>query len=144
MTSHHTTHEDFGREDEHRPGSPRGFGLVFAVVFLLIALWPLTGDGGPRLWALTLAAALAIVAWLRPRLLAAPSAAWSRFGLALHRLVSPVVLALLFYAVVTPLGALMRATGGDPLRLRFDADADSYWIPRRPPGPPPETLRRQF
>ena len=58
--------------------------------------------------------------------------------------VNPLVMGLLFYLTVTPTGLLMRLFGKDPLRLRFDPEAKSYWIERQPPGPAPETMRHQF
>jgi hypothetical protein len=85
-----------------------------------------------------------MVAWLSPAALAPLNRVWTRFGLLLHRIVSPVVLGVMFFVVVTPMGLIMRALGKDPLRLRFDRDARSYWIDRRPPGPAPDTLNNQF
>jgi hypothetical protein len=69
---------------------------------------------------------------------------WLRFGLLLNRIVSPIVLGFLFYAVITPTGMIIRRAGRDPLRLQWDANAASYWIERRPPGPAPETMSNQF
>ena len=69
---------------------------------------------------------------------------WHRFGLLLNRLVSPLALALVFYLTVTPTGLIMRALGKDPLRLKRDRDAASYWIMRDPPGPAPDSMPRQF
>jgi len=84
------------------------------------------------------------VAMLAPTLLAPLNRLWTRFGLLLHRIVSPVVLGIMFFLVVTPMGLLMRAFGKDPLRLRFEKDLPSYWINRNPPGPAPDTLDHQF
>jgi len=67
-----------------------------------------------------------------------------RFGLLLHRIVNPLVMALLFFLVVTPIALLMRLFGKRPLQLDSEADAESYWIPRDPPGPDPETMKQQF
>jgi len=67
-----------------------------------------------------------------------------KLGDILHRIASPIALAILFYGVVTPTGLLMRLFGKDPLRLRFDREAKSYWIAREPPGPAPESLKDQF
>ncbi len=67
---------------------------------------------------------------------------WTRFGLLIHAIVSPVVLGLLFYGVITPTGLIMRALGKDPLGLAYEPAAESYWIKRRPPAP--ETMRDQF
>jgi hypothetical protein len=58
--------------------------------------------------------------------------------------ISPVVLALIFFLCITPIGWIMRVAGKDTLRLRFEPDADTYWIARQPPGPPPDTLKNQF
>ena len=62
----------------------------------------------------------------------------------MHRIVSPLVLGALFYLSVVPTGLVMRALGKDPLRLRFDRNAQTYWIAREPTGPAPESLRNQF
>jgi hypothetical protein len=69
---------------------------------------------------------------------------WLRFGLLLHKIVSPLVLGIMFFLVITPIGLLMRAVGKDLLRLKFDKRSSSYWIERLPPGPPPESLKDQF
>jgi hypothetical protein len=70
--------------------------------------------------------------------------AWMLLGLVLYKIVNPIVMALLFFSTMTPVGALMRACGKDPLRLRRDPAAASYWIAREPPGPAAETMRNQF
>ncbi len=137
-------HEDFAREAKVEGSSDRSFGFVFAVVFALIGLWPLMGGGQVRIWGLGIAAAFALVALARPGLLAPLNRLWTRFGLLLHKVVSPLIMGMLFYLTVTPIGLLMRAMGKDPLRLRPDPDAASYWIERDPPGPPPETMKNQF
>jgi len=69
---------------------------------------------------------------------------WLRFGLLLYKVVQPLVLGLLFYGTVTPVGWLMRKAGKDPLRLRRDPAAQSYWVLRQPPGPAPESMKNQF
>lgn len=140
--AHGSLHEDFSRAEAPDGSSDRGFGLVFAAVFGVIGAWPLLGGGAPRLWALVAAAAFLAVAAAAPRLLAPLNRAWTRFGLLLGRIVTPLVMGLLFYGMVTPMGLAMRALGKDPLRRRFDRAAASYWIARRPPGPAP--MSRQF
>jgi hypothetical protein len=65
-------------------------------------------------------------------------------GLVLHRCVSPLVLGLVYFSTVTPIGLVLRVLGKDPLRLRFDREAESYWIERRPPGPAGPTMSKQF
>jgi hypothetical protein len=69
---------------------------------------------------------------------------WLRLGLLLQRITNPIVLGILFFGTVLPIGLLMRLAGKNPLRLGFDRDARSYWTPRQPPGPAPDTMPRQF
>lgn len=137
-------HESFNREDAAAGSSDRAFGIVFAVVFLIIGVLPLAFGETARIWSLTVGAAFLAIAFLRPALLAPLNRLWTRFGLVLHKIVSPVVLGIMFFAVITPMGLLRRALVKDPLRLRFDRQARSYWVDRQPPGPPPDTFNNQF
>ncbi len=138
-------HETLNRHEEVLRGTDRGFGLVMAALFTIIALWPPLFSGGPfRLWAIVVAATLLALALTVPRVLAPFNQAWLKFGLLMSRIVNPVVLGLMFYVVVTPFGLVMRLFGKDPLRLKRDSQATSYWIERHPPGPSPESMRNQF
>jgi hypothetical protein len=85
-----------------------------------------------------------LFALVLPKALSPLNWVWTRFGLLLHQIVSPLVLGLLFLAVFTPMGLAMKLLGSDPLRLRFDPKAKSYWLERDPPGPAPESLKDQF
>ena len=124
--------------------SDRSFGWVMAVFFGLIGLWPLLSAQATRGWALGLATAFALAALLAPQWLAPLNRAWMQLGLLLHKITNPIVLGVAFYLVIAPIGLLMRLTGHDPLRLKRDAAATSYWIARQPPGPPPSSFPRQF
>jgi hypothetical protein len=137
-------HEDLRRHDEVKGSSNRGFGLVFAAVFALIGLAPLVHGQSIRLWSLGVAACFLGAAYGAPRLLTPLNRAWTRFGLLLHGVVNPLVMGLLFFVTITPIGFAMRALGKDPLRLKFDRMTNSYWIERRPPGPAPQSMRQQF
>lgn len=137
-------HEDLTRVERVEGSSNRSFGLVFAVVFLVIAAWPILDGRALRWWAAVIAATFALLAVLYPSVLTLPNRWWTKFGLLLSKVVSPIALGLLFFGVITPLGAVMRLTGKDPLRLQLDRKTDSYWIPRDPPGPPPESMTNQF
>jgi len=86
----------------------------------------------------------ALVAFLHPSLLAPLNRLWAKLGLILFAVVSPVTLAIVYYGCITPIGWLMRLTGKDPLRLRFEPEAKSYWVSRQPPGPAPDSLMNQF
>lgn len=138
------SHEDLSREDEVEGSSDRAFGFVFAAVFLIIAAFPLLNAGAPRWWSVGVAAAFGVVAIVKPVLLAGANKLWMKFGLLLAKVVSPIALGILFYLVFMPIGLLMRVSGKDPLRLKFDPAAKSYWIPREPPGPPPTSMTNQF
>jgi len=137
-------HENLARDHHVQGSSDRSFGLVFAVVFLLIAAWPLFYGETPRWWASAVGAVIALVALAKPALLAGPNRLWIRLGVVLGKIISPIALGVLFYGVFTPLGAMMRLTGKDPLRRRRERDAVSYWLPREPPGPPPDSMTNQF
>jgi hypothetical protein len=137
-------HESFQRRDDKAGSSNRNFGLVFAVVFAIIGLLPLVHGGALHLWALIVAVPFLVVALVAPALLAPLNKLWTRFGMLLHRIVSPVILGLLFFVIITPMGAVMRLLGKDPLRLRRDPQSPSYWITRSPPGPPAESFVDQF
>jgi len=125
-------------------GSDRAFGIVFAVVFAIIGLWPLLSGRGLRLWALGIACLFLAVALLAPWLLAPLNRIWFRFGLVLHHIVNPVVMGLVYYFAVVPMGLILKARGKDLLRLKRDPEAPTYWIAREPPGPAPGSMSRQF
>ncbi len=138
------THEDFSRHQEDRGPSDRSFGVVFAVFFALVGAWPAVHHRPMRLWAFGVAALFALMAMARPALLHPANRLWMRFGLLLAQIVNPIMTALLFYTVITPFALLMRALGKDPLRLRYDRAAPTYWIERDPPGPAPQSMSQQF
>jgi Saxitoxin biosynthesis operon protein SxtJ len=137
-------HESYHRTEEVAGSSNRSFGLVFSVVFAIIALLPLFHGGAIRLWSLGVAAAFAVLAFAAPQVLAPLNRLWFKLGLLLHTIVNPIVLGIMFYVVVTPTGLIMRLLGKDLLRLKRDPAAASYWIERTPPGPKPESLGDQF
>lgn len=137
-------HEKLTPKEAPAGASDRSFGIVFGVVFLIVALWPLLSSGNVRVWATLVSAAFFLVAFVLPRVLAPLNKLWMRLGMLLHRIVSPVILGILFYLFVTPMGLVMRLFGKDFLHLRFDSSARSYWIERQPPGPKPDSLNYQF
>ena len=137
-------HEDFRRKEEVKGSSNRGFGIVFAVFFAILTFSPLTHGGEIRWWCFTIAGAFLAAAYLAPRLLTPLNWLWTRFGLLLHHVMNPLIMGLMFFLTVTPVGFVMRMMGKDPLRLKIDRGAKTYWILRDPPGPAPDTMRRQF
>ena len=124
--------------------SDRSFGVVITVALTAVGLFPLLNGEPPRWWSLAVAGVMLVVTLVRAELLSPFNRVWFRFGLFLHRIVNPVIMAVIYFAVVTPTGLIMRAVGKDPLRLRRDPNAESYWIHRTPPGPEPESMTNQF
>jgi hypothetical protein len=110
----------------------RNFGLIVGGVFGLLGLWPL----------LILAVALIVPAQIVPRVLAPAHRAWMALGSALGWVNTRIILGLVFFGMITPIGFMRRAIGGDPMQRAFDAGATSYRVPQRPrPG---THMRRQF
>ena len=144
MAKASSTHEHLSHDDAVTVGSERAFGVVFAVVFAIIAAWPLTDGGDIRAWAAIACGAFLVVSFLVPGLLKPLNIIWFKFGLLLHRIVNPLVMGFLFFLTITPIALLLRLFGKDPLQRKLDPNAESYWIERTPPGPAPETMKNQF
>jgi hypothetical protein len=125
-----TTHEDFGAKTVRRGPSDRNFGFVFTAAFLLFGLVPLRHGRPVRAWCLAVSGAFLLVTIVRPSLLHTANRLWVKLGLLLGRIVNPIVTGLLFYLVFTPAAMIMRWAGKDPMRLRMDKDAKTYWQPR--------------
>jgi hypothetical protein len=137
-------HESYSRDEQIDGSSNRTFGFVLAAFFGLVGLLPLILGKPPRIWAFGVGGTFVLAALLFPSVLAPFNRLWTRLGLLLHRVVSPIALGIMFFLVITPMALLIRAMGKDLLRLRLDPDAESYWIERNPPGPAPATLKDQF
>ncbi len=138
------THERVYAEATVKGSSNRTFGFVLAVIFLVVGLAPLAGGADVRIWASILAAVFLVLAIAWPASLAPLNRVWTRFGLLLHKIMSPLVMGVIFYFSITPVGVFLRLIGKRTLGLRPDPKMETYWIERRPPGPPPETMRNQF
>lgn len=139
-----STHEDVSRAETVTVGSDRGFGIVFTLFCAIVAgvqFW--LGHGHAWGW-LIASLAFAGTTLVYSRALRPLNVLWFKFGMLLHRVVSPVVLGIMFFAVFTPIGWCMRLAGKRPLNLTFDKAAASYWVPRGPPAPPPGSFDRQF
>ena len=121
----------------------RTFGFLFAVVFALLAAWLRA-----RPWALAafaaLSAAMLLAAVARPALLAGPNRLWMKLAEVLHRVVSPVVLGVLYVLLIVPTGLLRRWFGGDLLKRRYDPAAASYWTPCEPRSRKLDDFRQPF
>jgi len=139
-----TLHEDLRREDATSAPSERKFGLTLGALFALLALVKAV-ERSP--WSFVWGALAAVLiggALLRPQLLSWPNQIWLKLGLLLHRIVNPVIMAILFYGTILPIGLLMRLFGKDPLRRRLDKNAASYWLTRSDERSASEAMRQQF
>jgi len=105
----------------------KSFGVVFFIFFLLISFWPLLNDGEIRVWALIVSLIFIILAMLKPYLLTPFNRIWARFGVVLGGFISPIVMGIIFFVIVTPTGFLMRIFSKDFLNLKKNNDK-SYWI----------------
>jgi len=110
-------------------GSNRSFGIVFFFVFCLIAFYPLINGGQTRLWAISFAILFLILGLINSQFLTPLNRLWFKFGIFLAKFVSPIVMALVFFGVVTPTGLLMKLFKKDVLKLKTD-NSETYWIKR--------------
>jgi hypothetical protein len=139
-----STHESFSRDETMTVGSDRSFGTVMTVAFAVVSLVNWWHGGYTWRWTGGTAALFLTATLLYPAVLKPLNRLWFKLGLLLYRVVNPIVMALVFFGTVLPSGLVMRALGKDPLRLKRQPDANSYWIERRPPGPAPKSMKDQF
>ena len=121
--------------------SNRSFGLVFFVVFLIVALWPLKHDGDIRLWSLGLSIIFFILGILNSKLLTPLNKLWFKFGIFLGVIVSPIIMGVVYFLVVTPIGIFMRLLGKDLLKTSKIKNTSTYWIKR---DKQKNTMKKQF
>ena len=111
--------------------SNRNFGIVFFTVFLIISFWPLLNDGNIKAWSVILAVFFLILGLLNSPILTPLNKVWYKFGILLGSVVSPIVMGIVFFAVVTPASLLMKILGKNLLGLKKN-NKKSYWIERSP------------
>ena len=126
--------------DDIKISSNRSFGIVFFIVFLLIALYPLINQGEFRLWSLIISFIFLILGILNSRILTPLNKLWFKFGIFLGKIVSPIIMGIIFFFVVTPIGVLMRIFGKDILNLKYNNNK-SYWIDKTGPK---SKMKNQF
>jgi hypothetical protein len=115
------------KKNDIKLSSNRSFGLVFFIVFLIIALYPLTNQEDTRIWSLLVSFIFLILGLLNSRLLLPLNKLWFKFGIFLGNLISPIVMGIIFFLVVTPTALIMRLLGKDVLNLKKN-NKNSYWI----------------
>ena len=113
--------------------SNRSFGVLFSIVFLLIAFWPFFNShnfNDIKIWSLILSSILLILAIIKSKILTPFNIAWIKFGNLLGRIIAPIVLATLYFFVLTPIGLLLKLFKKDILNLRIKKDVKTYWLTR--------------
>ena len=126
-------------EKTHK-SSNKGFGFVFFIVFILIAFYPLLNDGNIRLWSLLVSLIFLILGLLNSKILNPLNNLWYKFGLLLNKVISPLVMGIIFFLIVTPIGILMRILQKDLLNLKYN-NKKTYWIEKKGPK---SSMRNQF
>ena len=126
--------------DDIKLGSNKSFGLVFFVVFLLISLYPLLNDENIRLWSLIVSIIFLVLGILNSVLLSPLNKLWFKFGILLGKIISPIIMGIIFFLVVTPIGLIMRLLGKDVLNLKYN-NYKSYWIEKTGPK---SKMKNQF
>tara|TARA_Y100001970_G_scaffold217641_1_gene266660 strand:+ start:442 stop:825 length:384 start_codon:yes stop_codon:yes gene_type:complete len=121
-------------------GSNRSFGIVFFVVFLLIAIYPLLKNGDLRIWSLVISIIFLILGSLNSKILTPLNKIWFKFGLIIGSIISPLVMGIIFFFVVTPISVLMKILGKDLINLKFNKNK-SYWIEKNGPK---SKMKNQF
>ena len=109
--------------------SEKSFGILFFIVFFLVGIWPLFNSDTPRIWSLTLSFIFLTVVFLKQELLKPLNSTWIKLGEILGKIIAPIIMAVIFFFILTPLSFIIRIFGKDPLKLKISKD-NSYWIKR--------------
>ena len=118
----------------------KSFGILFFIVFLLIAVWPIIELGTIRVWAMVISLIFLVLGILNSKILTPLKTLWIKFGEFLGKIIAPIVMGLIYFIIITPIGILMRLLGKDLLNIKYNKNK-SYWI-KRPKNV--DTMRRQF
>ena len=128
------------KHTEVKIGSNRSFGIVFFVVFLLIAIYPLINGGDIRIWSGIISFIFLVLGLLNSSILTPLNKIWFKFGIFLGKIISPLIMGIIFFLVVTPIGIIMRLFGKDVLNLKYNKNR-SYWIEKNGPK---SKMKNQF
>jgi hypothetical protein len=119
----------------------KSFGIVFSILFMIIALYPLTNNNPIHAWSLVMSALFLTLAYIAPKTLTIPNKLWYKFGLLLGSIVAPIVMALVYFTTVVPIGLIMRLIGKDLLKQKLDKSSKTYWQTKEPAT---STMQDQF
>ena len=128
------------KNTELKIGSNKSFGIVFFIVFLLVAIYPLINNSEIRIWSLITAVIFLILGLTNSKVLTPLNKLWFKFGLLIGKIVSPLIMGIIFFLVVTPTAFIMRIIGKDLLNLKFN-NKKTYWIEKTGPK---SKMKNQF
>ena len=114
-----------------KKSSEKSFGILFGLVFIIISVWPLFYSNSLRIWSLILVIIFFLLAFLKPSLLKSFNNAWIKLGELLGRIIAPIIMAIVYFLILTPISLLVRLFGKDLIGLKFSNDIKSYWIKRK-------------
>tara|TARA_Y100000591_G_C21774761_1_gene667599 strand:+ start:328 stop:705 length:378 start_codon:yes stop_codon:yes gene_type:complete len=118
----------------------KSFGILFFIVFLLIAIWPVINSGSIRIWPLAISLVFLVLGIMNSTILSPLKIGWIKLGEILGKIIAPVVMGFIYFLIITPIGILMRLLGKDLLKLKYNKN-QSYWIKREKNI---NTMKRQF
>ena len=107
--------------------SNKNFGIVFFIVFLLVAFYPLTFNGEIKIWSLLISLIFLLLGIINSKILTPLNKTWYKFGIILGKIVSPIIMGIIFFLVVTPVGLIMKVLKKDILNLKYNNDK-TYWV----------------
>jgi len=126
--------------DDIKISSNRSFGIVFFIVFFIIALYPLTYNEDIRIWSVIVSLIFLVLGLLNSKILNPLNKLWFKFGIFLGKIISPLIMGVIFFLVVTPIGLIMKLFGKDVLNLKYNKN-ESYWIEKKGPK---SKMKNQF
>ena len=126
--------------DDVKLGSNRSFGIVFCIVFLIIAFYPIINGETARIWSIIVSLIFLLLGLINSKLLTPLNKVWFKFGLFIGKIISPLIMGIIFFLVVTPIGILMRILNKDLINLKFNNNK-SYWIEKTDPK---SKMKNQF
>ena len=126
--------------NEIKISSNRNFGIVFFIVFLVIAIYPLINSSEIRIWSLILSLLFLLLGLINSKILTPLNKIWFKFGIFLGKIISPIIMGIIFFFVVTPIGFIMRLLSKDILNLKYNNE-NSYWIKKTGPK---SKMKNQF
>ena len=137
-------HESLDSREEAKKSSDRAFGIFFTLIFLAVGVWEVSSGISAGWFFLAGFAIFFIITLARPSILGLLNRAWMKLGVLLGRVGNPLLLGIVFFLVIFPMTVFRKLSSKDSLHLEFESGLESYWIDRKPPGPKPGFMTKQF